>query len=41
MIILVKEKKKKKMSTIESKMKPNLDYFLEIRKNYIFRKVTK
>lgn len=40
MIILVKEKKKK-MSTIESKIKPNLDYFLEIRKNYIFRKVTK
>lgn len=39
MIILVKEKKK--MSTIESKIKPNLDYFLEIRKNYIFRKVTK
>lgn len=33
--------RKKKMSTIESKIKPNLDYFLEIRKNYIFRKVTK
>lgn len=29
------------MSTIESKVKSNLDYFLEICKNSIFRKVTK